>query len=107
MTWRIDDPQGDEAGKVKFEIVQYTRGACWTWAAARARRSRTSSAWTPARTPSCSASQMRPDVTCDVSDPQAIAATFEPGLVDAIFSSHCLEHIEDYTWRAGVLGGPC
>jgi hypothetical protein len=27
MVWRIDDPQGDEAGKVKYLVVPYTRGA--------------------------------------------------------------------------------
>lgn len=26
MTWRIDGPQGNESGKVKWEIVPYTRG---------------------------------------------------------------------------------
>ena len=24
--WRPEDPQGDEAGKVKYDVVQYTRG---------------------------------------------------------------------------------
>jgi predicted SAM-dependent methyltransferase/ADP-heptose:LPS heptosyltransferase len=26
MTWKIDDPQGNEAGKIKWEIVKWTRG---------------------------------------------------------------------------------
>lgn len=26
MTWKLDDPQGNEAGKVKYDIVPYTRG---------------------------------------------------------------------------------
>lgn len=26
MTWKIDDPQGNEAAKVRFDIVPYTRG---------------------------------------------------------------------------------
>lgn len=26
MTWRIDDPQGNEAAKIKYDIVPYTRG---------------------------------------------------------------------------------
>lgn len=26
MTWRIDDPQGDEASKVRWELVPYMRG---------------------------------------------------------------------------------
>ena len=27
MTWRAEDPMGDEASKVKYDIVEYTRGA--------------------------------------------------------------------------------
>jgi len=26
MTWRIDDPQGNEAAKVRWELVEYTNG---------------------------------------------------------------------------------
>lgn len=26
MTWRLEDPQGNESGKIKWEIVRYTRG---------------------------------------------------------------------------------
>ena len=26
MAWRLEDPQGNEAAKIKYEIVPYTRG---------------------------------------------------------------------------------
>ena len=26
MSWNINDPQGNESGKIKWEIVPYTRG---------------------------------------------------------------------------------
>ena len=27
MVWNINDPQGNEAAKVKYEIVEFTRGS--------------------------------------------------------------------------------
>ena len=27
MVWRLEDPMGDEASKVKYDVVEYTRGA--------------------------------------------------------------------------------
>jgi len=111
MTWRIDDDQGDEAGKVRFEIVQYTRGAVLDMGCGPSKAFPHFIGVDSCKDTELFGIQMRPDVTCDVSDPAAIAATFEPASVDAIFSSHCLEHIDDYRatlaawWSLIKVGG--
>jgi ADP-heptose:LPS heptosyltransferase/SAM-dependent methyltransferase len=95
VAWHPDDPQGNEAAKVKYEVVHYTRGVVLDLGCG------------PAKAfphfigvDSCKDTQLfgipiRPDVTCDVADPAAIEHNFHRDSVDAVFSSHCLEHIED------------
>jgi ADP-heptose:LPS heptosyltransferase/SAM-dependent methyltransferase len=95
VAWHLDDPQGNEAAKFKYEVVPYTRGIVLDLGCG------------PAKAfphfigvDSCKDTQLfgiaiKPDVTCDVADPEAVAATFHAQSVDAVFSSHCLEHIED------------
>ena len=92
MTWKIDDPEGNESAKIKWEIVPYTKGkgldlgcgphkpfphfigvdngnhALFGW-------------------------NFKPDVfveTCEKMD------IFASQSMDFVFSSHLLEHIEDY-----------
>lgn len=96
MAWHIEDPQGNEADKVKYEVVQYTRGIVLDMGCG------------PKKAfphflgvDSCKDTQLfnipiTPDVNCDVADPAAIDHSFQRESVDAVFSSHCLEHIEDY-----------
>lgn len=96
MVWRIDDEQGNEAGKVKFEIVQYTRGAVLDMGCGPRKAFPHFIGVDSCKDTELFGIPIRPDVNCDVADPKAVADTFESGSVDAIFSSHCLEHIEDY-----------
>jgi SAM-dependent methyltransferase len=95
VVWHIDAPQGDEAAKCKYEVVQYTRGIVLDMGCG------------PRKAfphfigvDSCKDTQLfgiaiKPDVNCDVADPKAIEDSFHRESVDAVFSSHCLEHIED------------
>lgn len=96
MVWRIDDPQGNEAGKVKFDVVPYTRGAVLDMGCGPTKAFPHFIGVDSCKDTELFGISMRPDVVCDVADPAAVAATFEPASVDAIFSSHCLEHIEDH-----------
>jgi predicted SAM-dependent methyltransferase len=91
MVWKIDDPQGNEAAKVKYLIVPYTRGrgldlGCGPFKAFphftgvdnghHARQF----GW-----------QMQPDVHVDTCENLSL---FASGSMDFCFSSHLLEHFE-------------
>lgn len=103
MTWRIDGPQGNESAKVKYEIVPYTRGrgldlGCGHWKTyPHFIGVDNGHHW----------GQAAADVMCDC-DRLDIFAT---GSLDFVFSSHLIEHIEDYQaalrewWRVIKPGG--
>ncbi len=111
MTWNPEDPEGNEAAKIRFEVVPYTRGTvldlgCGPWKAFPHFMG----------VDNCDAvtrfgTQFTPDVQCDAGDPAAFAETFNSLSVDAVFSSHLLEHIEDAQaalaawWDAIKVGG--
>jgi len=96
MTWKIDDPQGNESAKIKWEIVPYTRGkgldlGCGPYKTfphfiGVDNGNHAQFGW-----------NIKPDVfveTCEKLD------IFASQSMDFVFSSHLLEHIEDY---AGAL----
>lgn len=109
--WRAEDPQGDEAGKVKYLLTPYTRGAVLDMGCGPSKAFPHFIGVDSCKDTELFNIPIRPDVNCDVSDPKAIYATFEPGSCDAIFSSHCLEHIEDHAaalrawWDIIKVGG--
>ena len=93
MTWRPDGPQGNEAAKIKYLIVPYTRGrvldlGCGPFKAfphfigVDNGHHAKEFGW-----------EYKPDV--DVED-CARLDIFRNESMDAVFSSHLLEHIEDY-----------
>lgn len=92
MTWRIDDPQGDEAGKVKYEIVEYTRGKGIDLGCGPKKTYPHFIGVDSCKDTELFGIQMKPDVVCeDASNLDFI----DDGSLDFIFSSHLLEHIED------------
>lgn len=105
--WRKTDPQGNESDKVKYDIVRFTRGrvldiGCGPFKAFphfigvdnlhHAREF----GW-----------QMQPDIVGDAYD----LSLFGDGAIDAVFSSHTLEHLENTKdalkewWRVIKKGG--
>lgn len=108
MVWRIDDPQGHEAAKVRFDIVPYTKGTVLDLGCGP------SKAWPHfIGVDSCKDTrifgiQMRPDVVVDTCERLTLIADES---CDAVFSSHLLEHIDDYEealaewWRVVKPGG--
>jgi predicted SAM-dependent methyltransferase len=107
MVWRIDDPQGNESGKILWETVQYTRGqgldlGCgpnkvWPHAIGVDNYTATAQFGTP----------MKPDVVSDCAKLQV----FGSASMDWVYSSHLLEHIQDTAaalkewWRVLKPGG--
>ena len=112
MTWNIDDPQGNEAAKIRHMIVPYTRGqgldlGCGPWKAyphfisvddfnewKGAIDSKTGAPW-------------RPDVYGNATD----LKMFADDTMDFVFSSHLLDHLDDTEaalsewWRVIKTGG--
>lgn len=109
MTWRESDPCGQEADKVKYELVPYTRGIVLDLGCG------------PRKAfphflgiDSCVDTELfgipiKPDLK--VKDCADLSETVEDASVDGVFSSHLLEHIVDYKaalkdwWRCLKVGG--
>lgn len=108
MTWRIDGPQGNESAKIKYEIVPYTRGrgldlGCGPF--------KTYPHFIGVDNGHHAAEfgwQIKPDVHVDDCVDLSI---FGSESMDFVFSSHLLEHIQDYKaalaewWRVIKPGG--
>ncbi len=106
MTWNASDPEGNEAAKVKYDVVPYTRGkvldlGCGIW--------RQFPHWTGVDQGACMTQEgvaIPPDLVADCSKLDMI----EDGSCN-VFSSHLLEHIQDYRaalrdwWRCIKVGG--
>lgn len=107
MIWRATDPEGNESGKVKYDVVQYTRGTgldigCGPYKAFPHFIGVDNKADT-----ALFGIQMEPDNVADASYlPQV-----PDNRVDFVYSSHLLEHIQDYQealrewWRIIKVGG--
>ena len=112
MTWRPDDPQGNEAAKIKHLIVPYTRGqgldlGCGPWKAFPHFISVDDfDEWRGYVDPQ-TGQPWRPDIFGDATD----LKMFADGSLDFVFSSHLLEHLEDTEaalrewWRVVNVGG--
>lgn len=93
MTWRLTDPQGNEAGKVKYEIVPYTRGRVLDLGCGP------NKAWPHfigvdnGHHDQAFGWENKADILVDSCEKLDL---FQSGSVDAVFSSHLLEHIANY-----------
>lgn len=109
MVWRIEGPQGDEAGKVKYDVVEYTRGIVLDLGCGPKKAFPHFIGIDSGKDTELFGIQMNPDLV--VQDCADLSATIEDVSVDAVFSSHLLEHIEDYRsalkdwWRCLKEGG--
>jgi len=109
MVWRAEDPQGNEAAKVKYDIVPFTRGAVMDLGCGPHKAYAHFIGVDNLKDVELFGIQMRPDLVIpDCSDLQPHVID---GSLDAIFSSHLLEHIEDAEgalrswWKAIKPGG--
>jgi ADP-heptose:LPS heptosyltransferase/predicted SAM-dependent methyltransferase len=107
MTWNIDDPVGNEAAKIRWELVPYTRGTgldlgCGPWKAFPHFIGVDSGQDQPLLD-----GRMNQNVCADCRD----LKIFGSQTMDFVFSSHLLEHMEDHKatlkewWRVIKVGG--
>jgi ADP-heptose:LPS heptosyltransferase/predicted SAM-dependent methyltransferase len=108
VIWRISDPEGDEASKVKFEIAQYTRGLGLDIGCGPHKAFPHFIGVDSKKDTALFGIEMEPD---NVVEDAASLPQVPTGKLDFVFSSHLLEHIEDYQgalrewWRIIKVGG--
>lgn len=109
MVWRASDPQGNEAAKVKYDIVQYTRGIVLDLGCGPDKAFPHFLGIDSGKDTALFGIEMKPDVV--VPDCADLSDAVNDASVDAVFSSHLLEHIEDTEaalrdwWRCTKVGG--
>lgn len=107
MTWRATDPQGNEAAKVKYDIVQYTRGEGIDIGCGPHKAFPHFVGVDSGKDTELFGIDMKPDVVCE----DATRLDCKTESLDFVFSSHLLEHIQDTNtaltewWRVLKVGG--
>jgi len=107
MVWRAEDPCGNESGKILWELVPYTRGRGLDLGCGPSKAFPHFIGVDDCTDTQLFGVQMKPDVVCNVEK----LDVFGSASMDFVFSSHCLEHIEDYKkalkewWRVVKPGG--
>lgn len=108
MVWKADDPQGNEAGKIRWDIVPYTRGVVLDIGCGPSKAFPHFIGVDNLTDTAMFGVQMRPEIVVKSADKLPMFASQG---VDAVFSSHLLEHISDYKaalkewWRVIKMGG--
>ncbi len=109
MTWNAADPQGQEADKVKYELIPYTRGIVLDLGCGPRKAFPHFLGVDSCKDTELFGIPIRPDLK--VEDCADLSNTIEDASVDGVFSSHLLEHIVDYKaalkdwWRCLKVGG--
>lgn len=93
MIWRVTDPQGDEAGKVKFDVVKYTRGTGLDIGCGPHKAFPHFIGVDSGKDTELFGIEFTPD---NVVEDASYLPAVQDGQVDFVFSSHLLEHIEDH-----------
>jgi len=107
MVWRAEDPQGNESGKIRYELVPYTRGRGLDLGCGPSKAFPHFIGVDDYTATAQFGTQMKPDVVCDVTK----LDVFGSASMDFVYSSHCLEHVVDTTatlkewWRVVKPGG--
>ncbi len=107
--WRLDDPQGNEADKCKYDIVQYTRGVGLDVGCGPKKAFPHFLGIDSQKDTELFGIKMKPDVVCK--DAADLSDCVKDASVDFVFSSHLLEHIVDHNaalrdwWRCLKVGG--
>lgn len=107
MVWRATDPPGNETGKIRWELVQYTRGRGLDLGCGPDKAFPHFIGVDNYTATAQFGIDMKPDVVCNVTK----LDVFGSASMDFVYSSHCLEHVEDTKgalkewWRVVKPGG--
>jgi len=108
MVWRAEDPEGNEAGKIRHELVPYVRGRCLDLGCGGEKVWPHFIGVDNGLDTKLFGSKIRADIMVDSCEDLSL---FGSGEWDCVFSSHLLEHIEEYQaallewWRLVKPGG--
>jgi ADP-heptose:LPS heptosyltransferase len=108
MTWRIDGPQGHESAKVRFDLVPYMNGRVFDLVCGPDKIFPTAIGLDNRIDAKLFGIQIKPDVAVESCERMPFLTD---GCADTVFSSHLLEHIQDYRgtlaewWRLVKVGG--
>jgi ADP-heptose:LPS heptosyltransferase/predicted SAM-dependent methyltransferase len=107
MVWRIEDPQGDESSKIKWELVPYTRGRVLDVGCGNHKPFAHFIGVDNNKDAHLFGILCKPDLCMDAENLELVA----DGSMDAVYSSHTLEHVEDpltvlkHWWSKVKVGG--
>jgi ADP-heptose:LPS heptosyltransferase len=108
MVWKATDPQGNEAAKVKFDVIPFVGASGMDLGCGPEKLFEHFLGIDSGIDTKLFGIQMKPDI---VVPDCARMRMFADGCVETVFSSHTLEHIEDYRaalaewWRLVAVGG--
>jgi ADP-heptose:LPS heptosyltransferase/predicted SAM-dependent methyltransferase len=91
MVWRIDDPQGDESSKIKWELVPYTRGRVLDVGCGNHKPFAHFIGVDNNKDAALFGILCKPDLCMDAENLELVA----DASMDAVYSAHTLEHVED------------
>ncbi|MCU0689769.1 MAG: methyltransferase domain-containing protein [Polyangiaceae bacterium] len=109
MVWKIDDTQGDEASKVKYDVVRYTRGIGLDLGCGPTKAFPNAIGVDNKKDTELFGIEMKPQLV--VEDCADLSSYIHQESCDFVFSSHLLEHIEDagaavaHWWTLLKVGG--
>lgn len=107
MVWRAENPEGNEAAKVRFDVVPYALGRGIDIGCGEQKVFPSFLGVDNCRDSALFGAQIKPDIGAQAED----LGIFSDGSFDSVFSSHTLEHIVDYHaaltewWRITKVGG--
>jgi ADP-heptose:LPS heptosyltransferase/SAM-dependent methyltransferase len=108
MTWSKESPQGDESGKVRFDLVPYMSGRVLDLGCGPGKVYPTAIGIDNKIDAKLFGIKIDPDIAVDSCERMPF---FADGAADTVYSSHLLEHIVDYQaalaewWRLVKVGG--
>lgn len=107
MVWRAEDPEGNEAAKVRWDVVPYACGRGIDIGCGESKVFNSFLGVDNCKDNVLFGAKIRPDLGADATN----LSIFADGSFDCAFSSHTLEHLEDYHaalaewWRLVKVGG--
>ena len=108
MTWRAEDPQGDESAKVRMDLVPYMGGRVLDLGCGARKVFPTAVGIDNGIDAKLYGLQAKPDIVVETCERMPM---FADAMADTVYSSHLLEHIADYPaalrewWRLVKVGG--